>query len=309
VRALSKVALWLLAAVGLVALFVVARGASAWLHVRTNVGRQAFGDAVSVLVGTQIPGELRLEGVREVSPPRVRVDSLVARTAEGDEVMRLEGVTVELDAARSWRERAAIVRSARVRGGMIEVVQPPDGKTTVEQAFVRPAPRRPQLPKAGGTVMDLDGLRFEDVRVVLRLGGTRARLSDASGHARVWLREGRDVHMRYSDVHGRLTSSVDLIPKAQVRGLSLRFEPEPGGGPIVKWQSELVTPRSDLTVAGHAPRSGGPRVRMCVWTGGSPLASALGIGAEIATSFTEDISFDMRPSRAPAEPTCREGAT
>jgi hypothetical protein len=309
VHALSRIALWLLAAVAVVALFVVSCGASAWLHLQTRVGREAFGDAVSGLVESEIPGEFRVEGVREVSPPRVRVDRIEARTEEGDEVMRLEDVTVELDAARSWNERAAIVRSASVGGGTIEVVQTPDGKTTVERAFVRPSPPQPQPPEPGGYVMDLDGLTFEHVRIVLRLGDTRARLSDASGRARVWLREGRDVQMRYSDVNGRLTSSVDLIPKARVRGLDLAFEPEPGGGPIVKWQSELVTPRSDLTVAGYAPRSEGPGVRMCLWTGGAPLASALGIGAEIATSFTEDISFDMRPSRAPAEPTCGEGAT
>lgn len=304
----SRIARGLARAVAVVALFVVALGASGWLHLRTEVGRQAFGDAVSGLVDREIPGTFRVEGVREVRSTRLRVDRIVARTEGSDEVLRLEDVTVAFDPSRSRTERAAIVRSATVGRGMVEIAQAPDGRTTVEQAFVRPSPPEPQPEEPGPYVMDLDGLRFEGVRVALRLGSTRARLTDARGRARIWLREGRDVQMRYADVDGQLTSSVEPFSRAQVRDFSLSFEPQPGGGPAVRFASDVETERSDLTVAGHAPRAGGRGVRLCVWTGGSALASALGIGAEIATRFTDGISFDMRPSRAPREPRCGEGA-
>lgn len=292
----------------ILALSAIVLPASAWLHLQQPVGRRAFGEALGAALSGEIPGELAIDGVREVRLPTVRAASVVARTASGREVMELRDVTLELDLLGSLEQRGMLARHASVGGGSLDLTESPDGSPWIERAFdedetsepaAAPSPSTP-----GALLLRFGGIRFEDLDVLAGAGGTTARLSRASGRARIWLRRDADVQMRFWRVRGLLRTSLPVISEATARGLALRIDPSSRS--VARFATRLDALGSRLTLAGHAPARDGHSARLCLWTGGAARASLFGIGAELFTANGSDVSFDMRPSEAPPSPRCEE---
>lgn len=308
-KKLGRILLGTLGVLALTAFALVALGASAWLHLQQTVGRRALGDAIGGFASSQMPGSLRVEGVRTARLPLVEVDRLRVRTAGGMEVMDLRDVSTDLDVFASAYHGGPIFRRADVGGGEISIVQSPNGKPWIERAFARRSSSssssgKPWWAPPGRFVMRLEDASYESIRLMVEAGGTEARLTDASGRARIWLPDRSDVQMRFWGVSGRLQTSTDIVPTADVHGLALTVDPT--GPSTVRFASGLDALDADMTVAGHVPSRDGSGGRMCLWTGGAPLASLFGVGAEVGTSLFTDVSFDMRPSEAPSRPRCRE---
>lgn len=286
---------WLAAAAGL-----------AWLHLSTDLGRAALRDALVGSIESQIAGRAELEGL-ERDGATLRADRFAVQTASGEPVLDLRDVTMLLDAWRSLVARGLVATGARVRSGEVYVVTRGGGRPLIERAFSPPGSGGGSA-EPGGRVLDLPDIAFESVDLRLAIGSTDMRLRGVGGRAHIWLERGSDTQLRFRSVSASLSAERGLIPDAELSRLTLTIDP--ARTVLVDFAGRAQVSGRDVTLAGSAPRRDtGTGVRLCIWTGGgAPLASLLGIGAEIGTSFTSGVSLDVRHSEAPRPPTCGTGS-
>lgn len=287
---------------------------SAWAHLDLPVGRRAFADAISGFVSQHMPGSMHVEGVRSIRLPTVKVETVRFETRQGREVLRVSDVEVDIDVWASLQNAGVIMTRARVGRGDVEIIESPNGDPWIERAFSEssddpsnapegePGPGGPFWVPEDRLVMQLEDARFEGLRVRLVMSDQRATLADANGRTRIWLPGGANVQMRYWSVNGQLTTSLSVLRETPVRGLALTIDPNMRSS--IYGNTRIEAYGSEMTLAGHVPAQNGEGARICLWTGGAPLASLVGIGGEIGTSLLTDVSFDMRPSEAPSPPRC-----
>jgi len=236
-RALRRVA----GAVAWLVLTVLAVLGSALYHLDAPPGRTHVCGALGPLVSDAIPGTLEVGTCRSLSPGRLRLEDIVARSPEGSEVLRIAAVELRANLGALFSGRLR-VDTLRIEGPEVSLVEEGDElallATFVDDAEDEDPPSDDPLPS----------IRVDSVRV------TEGSVRDAPESLAV-----RDLDLR-ARVRVGPTLRIDLdsaslavdqegAPLASLDSLTGHLEPEVGGSAELRLEA---TAADDASVRARA---------------------------------------------------------